>query len=132
MGVSAKVAGASPEKKKAIEAFLKLMNGPEYAKMAIENNDERVAQKAQLINYDKSKVNPLMIKLQSLLATTGVCPIYDVWVPGAVMEETYRGLQEIMQGTIQPEALAEKISEGLRGISLCAIARIARRYLSIS
>ena len=95
-------------KKDAIEAFLKAISGPEYAK-AISELGEPAAYVVE--DYDKSNVSELAVKYSEMAAGLAFTPIYDSFLDPAVISVMNSGLQELLIGAVTPEDLAQRIQD---------------------
>ena len=58
---------------------------------------------------DASTLPPLTVKAQACLEGISFTPIYDILMEGSVIDVMNAGLQELLNGTKTPEALAEEI-----------------------
>lgn len=58
---------------------------------------------------DASTLPPLTVKALSILDGCSFTPIYDILMEGSVIDVMNAGLQELLNGTKTPEALAEEI-----------------------
>ena len=96
------------EKKETIAALLKFVLGEEYSQM-ISAKGEPTAYPVS--DYDTSNVSPLSVKYMDMAATLEFSPIYDSFLNPAVVSTMNEGLQELLLGTVTPEALAQRIQD---------------------
>jgi raffinose/stachyose/melibiose transport system substrate-binding protein len=89
-----------------VEKILKALSSQEYARIVAENNGFPAVNPGE---YDKSKLSPLTVKYNEMLAKYPVTFLANL--DPAVLEVLYGGLQEILIGTVTPEDLAERLQE---------------------
>jgi len=114
VAVNNKLEGAKREA--AISAAFAL-NGPEYVEYLAKTYGQLGPIK--VAEMPTEGVDPLTIaynKIAGDYAESGV-PVYDVELNGAIVEVMNKGLQEVLAGTLEPEALAEMIQAEQEALS---------------
>ena len=95
-------------KKDAITAVLKAISGKDFAKSIAEKGEPTAYAVA---DYDKSNVSSLAVKYADMSSKLKFTPIYDSYLNPAVVSKMNAGLQELLIGTVTPEALAKQIED---------------------
>jgi len=105
VSVSSKLEG---EVRDAAVAMAFAINGPEYCENLAKESGALGPIKVDMPegNFDRLMMEYNVIAGQ--YASSGV-PVYDVELNGAIVEVMNSGLQEVLAGTMEPEALAELI-----------------------
>ena len=65
----------------------------------------------EIKNNDRTKVSTLAVKYADMASKLKFTPIYDSYLNPAVVSKMNAGLQELLIGTVTPEALAKKIQD---------------------
>ena len=96
------------EKEEIIAELLKFVCGEEYAKEISAKGEPSAF---PVSDYDKSGVSDLAVKYAEMAATLEFSPIYDSFLNPAVVSTMNEGLQELLIGSVTPEALAGRIQD---------------------
>lgn len=104
MGLSNALEGA--EKEAALD-FLFYVYGIGYSEDLSGQYGDLAPMTAEIA--DASTLPPLTVKAQACLEGISFTPIYDILMEGSVIDVMNAGLQELLNGTKTPEALAEEI-----------------------
>jgi len=97
------------EKELAIE-FIKMLTNDEFASAMMENNDMPM-RTVPLTESDG--VSPLQLEYFEMVEDVEFTPVYDIRLEPAVVESLYRGLQDLLIGSITPEELAETVQNNV-------------------
>ncbi|WZL81128.1 extracellular solute-binding protein [Vallitaleaceae bacterium 9-2] len=98
----------SGEKRALAVEVLKALSSPEYGKTMTEYNKFAAVKPAA---YDESKLTELTKQYMELAGKTTFTPVYDAYLPPAVIEVINSGLQELVIDLVTPEELADKIQK---------------------
>lgn len=99
--------GIEGEQKEAAQELMYKLAGPE-AQQATVNSSQLVSYRVQ---PDEEKVTSLFIKVNELLDTVEMSPVYDGVLTSAGTDAINNGLQELLMGE-DPKVVAEKLQQG--------------------
>jgi ABC-type glycerol-3-phosphate transport system substrate-binding protein len=104
MSASSKLSG---DKLKAAALFLDYVSGKEYSQYMMDYNGSLGPCVAQINN--RSSMPELSRNFIDYISTVKIIPIYDIQMDGAVIDVMNSRLQELLGGTLSPEALGAAI-----------------------
>jgi len=104
MSASSKLTG---DKLKAAATFLSYVSGKEYSQYMMDFNGSLGPCVAQINNRDTMPA--LSRDFIDFIGPVNVIPIYDIQMEGSVIDVMNSRLQELLNGTLSPEALAAAI-----------------------
>ncbi len=100
-----KRAKASDAQYEAATKLIKRLLSADTFKEALEGGGIMAA----TVEFDNTKLGPIMLKYLEMMKDKTTVPIYDACMESAVIETMNVGLQEVLVGAKTPEALAEEI-----------------------
>jgi raffinose/stachyose/melibiose transport system substrate-binding protein len=103
LAYNSKLTGA---KKDLAIALIKSVSNQEYSRKKIENNEQPPV---KVTDYDESKLSPMAVDYFKLMSGKKFSPIYDIQLSPALVEVIYKGLQDLLIGSVTPEELSKKI-----------------------
>ncbi|MCU6793057.1 extracellular solute-binding protein [Paenibacillus sp. WQ 127069] len=103
LGYNGKLTG---EKRDAALAVIKKLSDEAYGKQLIESNGQPAI---KVSSYDQNKVSSLGQQYFKFVSDKKYTPIYDIQLSPALVEAIYKGIQDLLIGTVTPEDLAKKI-----------------------